>query len=142
MNVDHIQTMLEYATIRAPFAGVVTERGVDTGHLVGPHQSNNSRPLFTIARTDVLRVTVDIPELEASLVDIGDRAIIRVQALGTEEIEARVTRTSFVLDPSSRTLRVEIDVANEAQRLRPGMYATVRIELDDQLPQSVGSKAE
>ncbi len=131
-NVDHMQAMLDYANIRAPFSGVVTERGVDTGHLVGPRQSNNSRPLFVIARTDVVRVVVDVPELEAPLVDIGDRAFVRVQSLGTEEIEAQVARTAFVLDPSSRTLRVEIDVSNEDQRLRPGMYATVRIELNDQ----------
>lgn len=130
-NVDHMQALLGYAKIRAPFAGVVTQRGVDTGHLVRPPQGAGSQPLFVLASTDVVRIVTDIPELEAPLVDVGDRAFVRVQALGQDEIEGQVARTSWVLDPASRTLRVELDLPNPSGRLRPGLYATVRIMLED-----------
>ncbi len=139
-NVDYTQALLAYARIRAPFPGVVIQRGVDPGHLVRPPQGPASPPLFIVARTDMVRIVTDIPELEAPLVDVGDRAFIRVQALGGEEFEARVTRTAWVLDPSARTLRTEIHVKNDAGRLRPGMYATVRILLDeDQADGNAGS---
>jgi len=128
-NIDHMQALLGYAKIRAPFAGIVTERNVDTGHFVRPPQGSGSPSLFVVVRTDVVRIVTDIPELEAPQVNIGARAMIRVQSLGGEEIEGQVTRTAWVLDPSSRTLRTEIDLPNPSGHLRPGMYATVRITL-------------
>ncbi|MDA1049387.1 MAG: efflux RND transporter periplasmic adaptor subunit [Planctomycetota bacterium] len=131
-NVDHMQSMLAYAKIRAPFAGVVTQRNVDTGHLVRPPQGSGSPSLFVVVRADVVRIVTEIPELEAPLVKVGNRVFIRIQALGGEEIEGQVTRTAWVLDPSSRTLRTEIDLPNPTGRLRPGMYATARIILEDE----------
>jgi RND family efflux transporter MFP subunit len=70
-----------------------------------------------------------VPEMEAGGVDVGDPATLHVQALPSVEISAKVTRTSWSLDPANRSLRAEIDVANEESRLRPGMYATAMIEL-------------
>lgn len=137
-NIDHMQALLGYAKIRAPFAGVVTQRNVDTGHLVRPPQGSGSPSLFVVVRTDVVRIVTEIPELEAPLVNVGDRVFIRVQTLGGEEIEGKVTRTAWVLDPSSRTLRTEIHLPNPSGRLRPGMYATVRIMLEDGPPAADG----
>jgi len=130
-NVDHMQSLLAYAKIRAPFTGIVTERNVDTGHFARSPQGSNSPSLFVVVRTDIVRIVTDIPELETSKIKIGARAIVRVQSLDGEEMEGQVTRTAWVLDPSSRTLRTEIDLPNPSGRLRPGMYATARITLED-----------
>ena len=130
-NLARMKALLEYANIRAPFAGVLTERNVDTGHFVQPPRSGNTKPLFVVARTDIVRIFVHVPELESALVHPGDTAWIRVQALRGQEIEGKVTRTSWLLDPVSRTLRTEIDVPNTDGRLRPGMYAHVRILLEE-----------
>ena len=84
---------------------------------------------MTVARTDQVRVFVDVPEMEAGGVDVGDPAALHVQALPGGEISAKVTRTSWSLDPANRSLRAEIDVPNDGSRLRPGMYAMATIEL-------------
>ncbi len=126
------QTMLQYREIKAPFDGVITERNVDTKHFVQPG-SGDAKPLVVVARTDAVRVFVEVPEREAELVrwgEDGDPATVTIQALGNRSFEAKVTRTSWSLDATNRTLRTEIDIQNEEGLLRPGMYATVRIRLD------------
>ncbi len=132
-NLARTKTMVAYATIKAPFDGVVTRRYVDIGHYVQAASGAEVKPLVVVSRMDLVRVFVDIPELEASLVNSGegaDSAIVHVQALGGREFEAKVTRTSWALDPSNRSLRTEIDIPNPDGVLRPGMYATVTILLE------------
>lgn len=129
--VDRIETMLGYTEIRAPYAGTVTRRAVDTGHFVQPTSGPQNAPLMEVARTDTVRIFVDVPELEAGQVDPGDPAEIRVQAADGPVIRAAVTRTSGALVESNHSLRVEIDVPNPEGRLRSGMYASVTIQLDE-----------
>jgi HlyD family secretion protein len=129
--VDRVKTMLGYTEIRAPYAGTVTRRTVDTGHFVQPVSGPQSTPLVEVARTDTVRIFVDVPELEAGQVDVGDPAEVRVQAADGPVIRAAVTRMSGALVESNHSLRVEIDVPNAAGRLRSGMYATVTIQLDE-----------
>lgn len=127
--VDRVKTMLGYTEIRAPYAGTVTIRAVDTGHFVQPASGAQGRPLLEVARTETVRIFVDVPELEAGQVDVGDPVEVRVQAADGEVMHAAVTRTSGALVEANHALRVEIDVPNAGHRLRPGMYATVRILL-------------
>jgi membrane fusion protein (multidrug efflux system) len=80
-----------------------------------------------------VRVFVDVPEMEAPLVDAGDKpdsAVVHVQSLGEKGIDGKVTRASWSLDKSNRSLRAEIDLPNTDGKLRPGMYAKVDILLD------------
>lgn len=126
-DLDHAKTIVDYATIRAPFDGVITKRLVDTGHFVQPAASSGS-PLLVVARNDKVRVFIEVPELQAGAVIVGDAASIRAQALPEGEFTAPVTRTSWSLDPLNRSLRAEVDVTNKNAQLRPGMYATGTIE--------------
>jgi HlyD family secretion protein len=127
--VDRVKTMLGYTEIKAPYAGRITSRTVDTGHFVQPVSGPKSTPLVEVSRTDTVRIFVDVPELEAGQVDVGDPAEVRVQAADGQAIRAAVTRTSGALVESNHSLRVEIDVPNAEGRLRSGMYATVTIQL-------------
>lgn len=129
-NENRSQTMLNYAEIKAPFAGVITRRLIATGHYVNPPNSTSAAPLLTVCRTDVVRIFVDVPELEAEFVSIGDKAEIRVQALGGKVVPGTVTRTAWALDASNRSLRTEIDITNTDAVLRPGMFATAMIVLE------------
>lgn len=132
-NLAHTETMLGYAEIKAPFDGVVTRRLVDTGHYVHPASGGSTKPLLVVARTDKVRVFVDVPEMEASATDGGDHgdsALVRVQALGDKQFDAKVTRTSWSLNPANRSLRAQIDLPNAEGLLRPGMYAMATILLD------------
>lgn len=122
-------SLLEYLHIEAPFDGIVSQRNVDTGFFAEAGGGSQAQPLFVVVRTDLVRVFVDVPEPDAPLVDVGDRAVVRVQSLPGTEFPGQVTRTSWALDPGTRTLHTEIDVPNSDKRLRPGMYALVTIEL-------------
>jgi HlyD family secretion protein len=124
------RTLLSYAEICSPFDGVVTQRSVDTGHFVQPAGGAGAIPLLVVARIDKVRIFLDVPEMEAGLVDVGDKATISVQALSGKTVESTVVRTSWSLDARNRSLRAEVDVANDGAQLRPGMYALGTIELD------------
>jgi RND family efflux transporter MFP subunit len=129
-NLKKAQTLLDYSEIRAPYSGIITRRFVDTGHYVQPAAAG-SQPLMVVCHADVVRVFVDVPEMETPLVNTGDAATIQLQSLGAFEVRGEVTRTSWDLDPANRSLRVEIDVPNEQGRLRPGMYATASVLLEE-----------
>jgi multidrug resistance efflux pump len=122
---------VNYATVRAPYAGVVARRNVDRGQYVTPPASGSAQaPLFVVVRTDPVRVFVDVPETEAALVRAGMPASVRVQALGDREVAGTVARTSWTLDQATRTLRAEVDLPNPDGVLRPGMFATVRLAVE------------
>jgi RND family efflux transporter MFP subunit len=129
---DRYAELVNYARLRAPFAGVVTRRKVDPGHSVQPVGGGaQGEALFVVARTDTMRVFVDVPENDAVLVAKGTPAVVSVQALNGEEFPGEVTRTSFALDTTKeRVLRAEIDLKNPAGRLRPGMYAYATIKAE------------
>ena len=126
-----VQVLRDYARIVAPYDGVVIARNAHVGDLTDP--GPKGQPLYTVARDDLVRLTVSVPEMFATSVEPGDRAIIRLQALATEEFEGKVTRTSWTLDFKSRTLRTEIDVPNPEGKLRPGLYAHVTVVVEEHL---------
>ncbi len=127
-DLARAQTMLGYTEIKSPYDGTITQRAIDSGHFVQP-AGNNGKPLMVVARTDQVRIFLDVPELEASYVDAGDPAKVRVQAAASKEIDAKVVRTSWSLLEANHSLRAEIDLPNPDGMLRPGMFATVTIQL-------------
>jgi RND family efflux transporter MFP subunit len=134
-DLARVETMLQYAQLKAPYDGVITSRFVDTQHFVQPGTGPATKPLLVVARTDKVRVFVDVPELEASLLNPGDKVVVHVQATqgvsGRSTFEATVTRDAWSLATENRALRSEIDLPNIDGLLRPGMYATVTILLDE-----------
>lgn len=121
--------MADYSRISAPFSGVVTWRYADTGALIQAGTSNaSSMPVVKLAQVNVLRLRLPIPESLAGTVHVGDTATIHVQALGIT-FPGKVTRTTASLDPSTRTMQVEIDVPNSNGKLAPGMYAAVSLKI-------------
>ena len=87
--------------------------------------------LFIIARSDVVTITVGVPETDAPFVNPGDQAEIRLQALEGKTFEGKVTRTAWALDSATRTLRAEIDLPNADDVLRPGLYAYATIIVEE-----------
>jgi len=130
-NVAHSEAEHSYLSLKAPFDGVVTSRGVDPGHFVQPARSGAS-PLFVVARIDKMRIFVAVPEIEARYVDVGDIAAVEVPSFRGAELKGKVTRTSGALDPGSRSLDTIIDMDNTDGRLRPGLFATAKITLQEQ----------
>ena len=122
-------SLADYSRITAPFNGVVTWRYADTGALIQAGTSNaGSMPVVKLAEIDMLRLRLPVPESLAPFVHVGDTAQIEVQALN-KTFSGTVTRDTAALDPSTRTLQVEIDVANPKGQLEPGMYAQVTLDI-------------
>ncbi|MDR3632543.1 MAG: efflux RND transporter periplasmic adaptor subunit [Isosphaeraceae bacterium] len=120
-EAHRVEALLAYTKIEAPFDGIVTRRHIDTGQLTKP--SADSEPLFVLARSDMLTITTDVPELFAAEVNPGDHVTVELQAMKGNMFEGTITRTAWALDPKTRTLRVEIDLPNPNAKLRPGLYA-------------------
>ncbi len=123
-------TLLQYADLRAPFAGVVTVRDVHTGHHLKGGNAAGGKPLFVVVRTDPVRVFIDVPEAEAAMVRPGTAATVRVQGLRDKEFEGKVIRTSWTLEPRNRTLRAEVELPNPTGELRPGLYAHAALAVE------------
>ena len=127
--IEEIDTMLAYTTLRAPFAGVITSRHIDPGDFVPgrPAVTAEQQPLFHVEQQSRLRVRVAIPERDAAAVDSGDPVSLKCDALPGEAITATVSRVARRLDPSTRTMTVEIDLDNQDGRLLPGMFGRATI---------------
>jgi membrane fusion protein (multidrug efflux system) len=120
--VDALKTMESYLKITAPFEGMVTDRLVHPGALVGP---NANAPLLVIQQLSKLRLIVSVPEESVSGIVRGAIASFRVPAYRDRAFSGTVTRISGALDPKTRSMPVELDVVNKGQLLGAGMYPTV-----------------
>lgn len=120
-TVEERRTALSKTVVRAPIAGRVGRRNVETGMLVDP-----STTLFLIGELD--RMIVEVPLTDAMLVrtEEGTPALVTVRG-SAEPLEAEISRISPFLEPGSFSTTAEIDVANPEGTLRPGMFVTVRI---------------
>lgn len=122
-NVRRLEQLKGFALVTAPFAGTITERNVDVGDLVA---AGGGKPLFRLAQTDRLRVYADVPQSMAGAITPGQRAEVFFPERPNQAEEARVLSTAGALDPSSRTLRVQLVLDNSRGRLLAGSYAQVR----------------
>lgn len=118
-----VKQMKSYLTVRAPFAGVITERNVHEGSLVSSATSNP--PMVRIQDVKKLRLTVPVPEAAVAGVARGKPMSFSVPAFVGKKFEARIERISHGLDRKSRTMTIELDVPNPDLALEPGMYAEV-----------------
>ena len=140
-NRDHIETLLKYTKITAPFDGIVTRRNINTGDFVQPATTGKGEPLYVVERRDQVRIFVEVPETDADWVKKGAKAHVQVQALKDQEFAGEIARTSYSLDRKARTLLAEIDLKNLQDRLRPGMYAFATITADYPAPLALPSSA-
>jgi RND family efflux transporter MFP subunit len=122
-----VAQMDAYLRLTAPFDGVVTERNVHPGALVGPGSGGPSAtPLFRLVQDARLRLVVPVPERFVPGVDEGANVSFTVPAYPGQTFSGRVARVAHALDVKTRTMAVELDVSNADRRLAPGTYCQVR----------------
>lgn len=121
--VNAVQAMMAYLKIAAPFDGVVTDRLVHPGALVGP---GNDIPLLVIQQTSHLRLVVPVPEENVGMIMNGARVEFTVPAYPTRVFSGVIARPAHALDTKTRTMPVELDVTNRDGALAPGMYPSVK----------------
>ena len=121
--VKALETLQDYIKITAPFDGVVTERLVHPGALVGP---GADAALLVIQQVARLRLTVAVPETEIAGIVAGAKVDFTVPAYPGRVFPGTVARVAHALDPKTRTMPVELDVQNRDGSLAPGMYSNVK----------------
>jgi membrane fusion protein, multidrug efflux system len=125
--VDAQKDMEAYLRITAPFDGVVTERLVHPGALVGTGAGTGAdSPLLVIQQVSRLRVVVAIPEEDTASIVNGAKVEFHVPAYPERAYFGTVARIAHALDPKTRTMPVELDVENRDGSLSPGMYPSVK----------------
>jgi RND family efflux transporter MFP subunit len=125
--VSQLQALEDFKVVRVPFDGIVTARNTDVGQIV---TSGSGHALFTVAQISPLRIYVNVPETMAGYVQEGGPATINFAGFPGQKFSGKVVRTAGAIDPNSRTLLTEIDVANESGQLFPGAYSPVHLETE------------
>lgn len=129
-ELDRQHTLVGYARITAPFDGVISERDVDLGALVGAGSVGRPMPIVTIADDHRLRVIIDVPEVEVPYVTVGHAADLTIDAFPGTTFHATVGRRADVVDTATRTMRVELETDNTDHKLSAGMFARVKLDLE------------
>ena len=125
-----VSSMENYATITAPYSGVVTVRYADTGSLIPAGTSEGlNQAVVRLAQSDLLRLRMPVPERDVPLVHVGSVVTVHVQATG-QQFPGTVIRFSRDVSNSTRTMMTEVDVKNPSLTLTPGMYADVTFNLE------------
>jgi RND family efflux transporter MFP subunit len=122
-----------YASVAAPFDGIITQRNVDVGSLVQGN-ANTGTFMFEVMQKDVIRVWVYVPQDAAFGVAPGVEAIVRVPELPNREFPGKVTRIADALQSGTRTLLTEIDIPNPDGALPPGIYCSVELKVPRKTP--------
>jgi RND family efflux transporter MFP subunit len=122
-----------YQQVVAPFDGVVTQRNIDIGGLVQADVASGT-PLFAMVHSAVIRIQLYVPQDQAFGLMPGAAAVVRVPEIPGRTFPGTVTRIADALQPGTRTLLTEIDVANDDGTLRPGIYCTVELKIPRRTP--------
>lgn len=132
-EINKTKTLLDYATITVPFEGIITRRYADPGALIqaGTASSTQSMPLVDLAQENLLRLVFPVPESSAALIKVGAPVEVSVSALN-EKFSGKISRFSGKVERNTRTMHTEVDVPNPDGRYKPGMYAFVRLILQEE----------
>lgn len=124
-----VSSMERYATITAPYTGVITMRYADTGALIPAGTAEGgSQAVVRLAQSDVLRLRMPVPERDVPMVHLGSVVSVHVQATG-QQFPGTVVRFTRDVSNATRTMMTEVDVKNPDLTLTPGMYADVTFNL-------------
>ncbi len=119
------QLNVEYAQIKAPISGVVSQRLIKKGNML-----NTDQQVFKITDFDPLLAVLHVPEHEMNKLEKGQQAVIRADAVQNETFRGSILRISPVVNPETGTFKVTVVVRDKSNQLKPGMFGRVRIVYD------------
>jgi RND family efflux transporter MFP subunit len=129
-NVDRLKELTGFEKVYAPFDGVITARRVDTGQLIDSGASSSTAELFHMQAVQTLRVYTNLPGIFSGSVKKGQTIDLTFAEHPGQTFHGRLVRTSDAIDPSSRTLLVEVDVDNRKGELLAGTLAQVHFKVN------------
>ena len=116
---------LKYTSIKTPISGVVAERKVKVGNMVLQNQD-----IFRVSGLDPIIAVLHVPERQLERMKAGQRSVLKIDALGGLNFEGYIKRISPIVDSRTGTVKVTIEVKDSTGRVRPGMFARVKIVYD------------
>jgi RND family efflux transporter MFP subunit len=127
-----VQTLHKYTTISAPFEGVVTKRYANAGSMIqaGTASQTQAMPIVQLSQNNLLRLILPVPESAVSRVHAGEEVEVHVGSVG-RPFQGHVARFADKIQPATRTMDTEVDVPNPTLALIPGMYAEVKLRVDE-----------
>jgi RND family efflux transporter MFP subunit len=129
-EVSAIQDRRGFLRVKAPFDGTITKRFVDQGALIQSGMNNsNASAIVELQQLDPIRLTIPLPESDASNINTDMEVVISFPELAGASYKAKISRTAGAMDFASKTMQVEVDLANPAGKIKSGMYAKVTIPL-------------
>jgi len=134
-NVDRLKQMVAFEKIYAPFDGIITARNTDIGQLIDSGASGGqARALFQMAAIKRLRVFINVPQIYSQDATPGLKADLTLAEFPGRRFQGTLVRTARSLDPTSRTLNVEVDLDNSKGVLLPGAFAEVHLKVKSSAP--------
>lgn len=130
-NVRRLQQMQSFEKVYAPFDGIVTARNTDVGALIDAGSGSAPKELFHLSAINKIRVYVPVPEVYVGDIKDGGKATLTLGGSSGRSFEGTIVRNSNMIDPSSRTLNVEVDVDNPKGLLLPGSYVFVHFKVPE-----------
>lgn len=126
-NFRALEATRGYLMVTAPFDGVITERNVHPGALVGPTTNIDGKPMLMLEQEDHLRLVVQVPEIYSAQLAEGMKVTFNVNAMPGKTFNGKISRKAGSLNDRFRSEPVEVDVANQSHNLMPGMYAEITV---------------
>jgi HlyD family secretion protein len=124
-RLKELRINLANTNVVSPTDGFVSVRHVDPGAWV-----SQNAPVASVVDISSLRLVANVVEKDLKAVNPGDRAEVEVDAYPGDKFNGRIARVAPILDPATRTASMEIEIPNQENRLKPGMYAKVTLEVD------------
>ncbi len=121
--------LVDYTRITSPYDGVITLRRFHDGDFIRSAAEGGNTPLLSVARTDLMRVVIMVPDLDVPYVNRGDPATIVVDALAERVFQGKVARFANS-ETELKLMRTEVDLPNPRNQLRDGMYGTTTLEIE------------
>ncbi|WP_080054478.1 efflux RND transporter periplasmic adaptor subunit [Spirosoma aerolatum] len=125
-HYSSVNQLVSYLKITAPFTGVITDRRLSPGAFVGPG-GQNGIPILKIKQLDRLRLRIAVPEAYLGDIRTGNPVQFTVRSFPNQTFTGRINRISNSVRPETRSEMVEIDFQNKGGKLKPGMFASVRL---------------
>jgi len=129
-EVNAVQALKDYLVVRAPFDGVITERNVHPGTLVGPNFKMDNKPLLNLQDNKKLRLEIFIPEEYIDKLDLSNKQVdFTTDVLPGQTFNAPIARSANSLNDAYRSEAIEADVNNKDNTFKPGMYVEASLKV-------------
>ncbi len=123
------QVFVDFTKISSPYDAVVTHRNFHDGDFIRAANGGGTTAVLSVARTDLMRVVILVPDLDVAFVDRGDPVTIQIEALKGQVFRGKIARFAN-FENAQKLMRTEVDLPNPDNRLSDGMYGVATLELE------------